>query len=304
MTPRSVSVLFSFGVLAVAVPVAWALTPPAWIDEEYRQCMDQAIQHEMDQRIEAERAYGDGRVRDLETYRDALHSAWQVADEDQRRNALRDADRAYRDASRATKNVYDTRIREIRNESRDAQRECRNTQNDHERFVRNACTSTQDCTGNRVCSTERGVCDPSCPPGAEFCQQVCAGTCERSSRSSSSRSSRTSSSSSRPNGGGQPWDNYQTNGQVCRGSGECQTGYFCSTALGECASPCAPGVTCIQVCQGKCLLYPLSPTSSSSPTAGMPGVNCQPYRCADGREVPSCDASGNTVEYHQNPCYS
>ena len=39
-------------------------------------------------------------------------------------------------------------------------------------------------------------------------------------------------------------------------------------------------------------------------SGATPGGNCTPYRCADGREVPSCDGSGNPINYFQNPCYS
>lgn len=311
MNTRTASLWLSAAALAVAVPVAWALTPPAWIDEEYRQCVGDAVDHEMEQRIETEKSYNDAQVRDLEAYRDAVRSAWQIADENERKDRINDADKAYKDAARESKKTYDARIKESRNESRDAQRECKTARSDHQKFIRNMCMSTADCKSGRVCSTERGVCDPSCPEGAEHCQQVCAGTCERSSSSRSSASSRSSSSrstsfrssSSSSNNGGHQWDNYQTNGQVCRGSTECTAGYFCSTTLGECNSACAAGQVCTQVCTGKCLLYPIIPPASSS-VGGTPGSNCSPYRCADGREVPSCDGSGNPINYFQNPCYS
>lgn len=302
MHKRLFPVLLSTSLVA-AIPVALALQdPPAWIDEEFRQCMSDAIVEEMDQRIEADRTYSDGRIRDLESYRDDLRDAWQIADEDERRDRLRDADRAYRDASRETKRTYDQRIREIRSESRDAQRECRNAQNRQERFVRDICFSTLDCRSNQICTTERGVCDPSCPDGSERCTEQCAGTCERAPRSSRSSTPRSSRASSM---GNRPWEDYQTNGQTCRSAADCQAGYFCGTQLGECNSPCSPGETCIQVCEGKCRLYPLAPVNSSRSTnAGSGGNNCEPYRCGDGREVPSCDANGHPINYFQNPCYS
>jgi hypothetical protein len=295
---------------ALAAPIAWAATnPPSWIDEEYRRCVGDAVEEEMNARLEAQRTYSDEQVRDLETYRDALSRAWDIADEDERRDAIRDADRAYRDAGRESKRTYDAAVREARNDSRQAQRDCRDRQNDNENFVEDLCYSSADCRSNQYCTTETGTCDPACPPGVQSCAQVCAGTCERSSSSRSSRSSSRRSSSSRSSNGSRPWEGYQSNGQTCRSSGECQVGYFCSTVLGECNSPCSPGETCIQVCEGRCLLYPIDQQGgSSSSRASMGGqqggANCQPYRCPDNREFPSCTADGHPIEYFQNPCYS
>jgi hypothetical protein len=40
-----------------------------------------------------------------------------------------------------------------------------------------SCTSDNQCGGGQVCSTRYGDCQSACPPGAQFCTQVCAGTC-------------------------------------------------------------------------------------------------------------------------------
>ncbi len=306
------SVIAVLVLAAIFAPIAWAMEPPAWVEQEYGRCMADAIDDEMEKRVQAQREYSDAQVRDLEDYRSALASAWARTDEDDRKDAIRDADRAYRDESRQTKRDFDERIRELRNDSRIAQRACRDRQNDHEDFIEDICVSTSDCRGGQICTTERGVCDTSCPGDAQTCSQQCAGTCERtsSSRSSRSTSSRSSSRSSNGNGNGNdPWDDYQSNGQVCTSSAACPAGYFCSTNLGECNQSCAPGFDqCVQVCAGTCLLYPITPpaggSSSSRASTGQGGVNCQPYRCADGREVPSCTADGHPIEYFQNPCYS
>lgn len=228
--------------LGVGVPVAFALQQqPEWVDDEFRRCMADAVDREMSQRVEALGSYADAQVHDLGNYRNDLQSAWQVRDEDDRRDALRDADRRYRDASRQTNRDYNDRIRDIRNESRQAQRDCRERHEDHEDFVEDLCFSSQDCRANQQCSTERGACDSACPPDAQNCIQVCAGTCERRVGNAggfgSSRSSFRSSSSA-PVGG------------------------------------------------------------------GTPGLNCTPYRCADGRPVPSCDDNGNLINYTSNPCYT
>jgi len=295
--------------VAVAAPIAFAMTPSAWVDDEYRLCMGDAIVEEMNQRVDAQRTYSVAQVSDLEQYRDALDRAWEVVDEDERRDVIRDADRAYRDAGRESKRAFDTRVREVKNASRDAQRACREGLNDHKSFVRNMCLSTADCRSKQVCTTEQGVCDPSCPGDVQSCAQVCAGTCERSTASRSS-TSRSSSRSSTTTSGDRPWENYQSNGHVCRGSQECAAGYFCSTNLGQCNSSCAPGsMACAQVCSGTCLLFPINPPASSSSssrssTGGVQGTSCQPYRCADGRDVPSCTADGHPINYFQNPCYS
>lgn len=304
--PRFQSAAIVVVLAALFAPIAWAMTPPAWVEDEYRRCMADAVDDEMEQRVQAQREYGDEQVSDVENYRSALAGAWANADEDQRKDAVRDADRAYRDASRASKKTFDERIREIRSESRVAQRACRDRQNDHEDFVEDLCFSSVDCRGGQICTTERGVCDASCPGDAQTCSQQCAGTCERSSSSRSSRGTSSRSSSRASNGNGNdPWDDYQSNGQVCTSSAACSAGYFCSTNLGECNSTCAPGFdNCIQVCAGTCLLYPINPPAGSSSSGGQGGVNCQPYTCADGREVPACTADGYPIEYFQNPCYS
>jgi len=82
--------------VAVAAPIAFAMTPSAWVDDEYRLCMGDAIVEEMNQRVDAQRTYSVAQVSDLEQYRDALDRAWEVVDEDERRDVIRDADRAYR----------------------------------------------------------------------------------------------------------------------------------------------------------------------------------------------------------------
>lgn len=231
------------------VPIAWAMEPPQWIDDEYRTCVGDAIEREMDERIDAQREYGDAQVRDLETYRDALSRAYDIVDDDARKDAVRDADRAYRDDTRESKREFDARVREARDDSRQVQRDCRDRARDHENFVDDICVTTDDCRRNQVCTTETGACEPSCPDDAQSCVQQCAGTCVRSSssRSSSSRSSSSRSSSSRSS----------------------------------------------------------SSRSSSSPSSGgTGGVNCQPYVCTDGREVPSCTPEGHPINYFQNPCYN
>jgi hypothetical protein len=243
MTPSARSVSAAVFLAALAAPIAWAATTqPSWIDEEYRRCVGDAVEEEMNRRVDAQRDYGDEQIRELETYRDALSRAWDIADEDERRDAIRDADRAYRDAGRESKRTYDAEVRDARNDSRQAQRDCRDRQNDNEDFTDDMCLSSADCRSNQYCTTETGTCDPSCPPDVQSCAQVCAGTCERSS---SSRSSRSPSSSRSSNGG-----------------------------------------------------------SSSSRGAPGPGTNCEPYRCPDGREFPSCSADGYPINYFQNPCYS
>lgn len=311
MSTRILSFAVASFLIGLALPVAFALTPPTWIDEEYRDCMAETIDREMQERLDAQREYNDGQVRDLEEYRSDLQRAWQITDDRSRRDELRQVDRRYRDADRETDRAYAEEIREVRSRSRDAQRECRNRQNDHRRFTRNLCYESGDCSGNRVCTTERGVCEQSCPPDAEACPQVCAGTCERAGRGSSSRSasSRSNSSGQSTGDGDRPWEDYQSNGQVCTSSAACPAGYFCSTNLGECNQSCAPGFDqCVQVCAGTCLLYPINPPStSSSSRSSLPGgggVHCQPWICPDGREVPSCDEDGNPINYVQNPCYS
>jgi|GEM_PF-4183469 len=40
------------------------------------------------------------------------------------------------------------------------------------------CLSSQSCTANDYCTTEDGVCESACEPGAEICIDVCAGTCK------------------------------------------------------------------------------------------------------------------------------
>lgn len=312
MSPKTLKLSVVAFLVGVTIPIAFALTDdPPWIDEEFRECVGEAVDMEMQGKIQAYREYNDAYIRDLEAYRQALASAWDIADEKQRKEAIRAADRQYRDVSRQTKRTLDDKLRELKRIARDAQKECKDRQREHERFVKNLCFSTNDCRRNETCSTERGDCQSACPPDAEVCVQVCAGICERSntsrSRSSTSRFSSGNTSSRSSTNGDRPWEDYQTNGQVCRSSEQCPAGYFCSTNLGECNSPCQPGQNCAQVCEGKCLLFPINPASNSSRSSRSPGqggINCEPYQCPDGRDFPSCDENGNPINYFQNPCYT
>lgn len=254
MSARILSLSVVAFLIGVAVPVALALTPPQWIDDEFRTCTGDAINREWEDRIQAQREFNDKQIQDQEIYRDDLRRAWQITIEADRKNEIREADRRYRDNSRESSREYSDRIRDIRNESRDAQKTCRNEFNDHKRFVKSMCLSTNDCRANQICTTERGVCEQSCPEGADTCIQVCAGTCERTSSSRSS-SSRSSSSSSNIFGGG--FSSFGTNS-----------------------------------------------SSNSTSSTGVGGINCQPYTCPDGRQVPACDSGGNFIDYQSNPCYS
>ncbi len=170
------------------VPVALALTTPIteWAEDEYRRCQAEAIDEEMGRRIDAYRQFHDEYMQDLEDYRSALSQAWEESDE----------------RTRETKRRLDDALRESKNELRERQVECRQRRSDHRSFARDLCTSSDQCQSNRVCSTEFGDCESSCPPDADFCVQVCAGRCVRPNSSSSvdnqpsSRSSDQSSSRS------------------------------------------------------------------------------------------------------------
>ncbi len=319
MSPRILSLSVIAFLAGVSIPVAFALNErPQWLDEEFRRCMLEVVRYDHDRRIDFQREYHDELVRDMEQHRSEILNAWNIADEDSRRDAIRDADRNFRDQSRQSKRDFDQRIRELRREVRDRQRVCDRRLDEHEDFVDDLCFASNDCPRNRVCSTERGDCRPACPPDVQTCVQVCAGVCERSTSSRSSRSSNSRSLTTcfdcaagqncppcvpGSSNGNRPWEQYQTNGQVCRDSNDCPASYFCSTNLGECNMSCGTNGNC--PCEGTCRVLPTPGNSSSSSRSSVQGgINCQPYVCPDGREFPACDVNGNPVNYFQNPCYT
>ncbi len=128
------------------------------------------------------------------------------------------------------------------------------------------CTSSEQCGIGEHCSTEDGVCDSACPPGAETCAAVCAGTCV-------------------PNAG-------------CVTDRDCGVGFMCEAGLCRersetCSSndECPTGWTCAPECAA-------SPDSSGAERPAMCPNVCQPPAgiCENGEVCGEGERCGSVCE--------
>lgn len=215
--PYIPAVAFLVGIVAIPAALALSESYEMWVDEEYRSCVAEAIDIELGEKIDAQRGLNDRTIEDLEEYRSAIARAWEISDDRERRDEIRNADRELRDRTRDSKRVYSDAVRDLRRERSDRERACRDRRNEQKDFGKNMCLSTDDCRSGQICTTEQGECESACPPGSDFCTQVCAGTCVRasSSRSSSSQSSSIRSSSSRSSRSSSRSSRYRCEPHMC-----------------------------------------------------------------------------------------
>ncbi len=172
--------LLWFAVPVALVPLAFAVTPPSWIDREYRECMAMAAEIELDDRISLYDDYYEVSLDDLRWYRRAVRDAWMIESETQRKTSLKQADRELATQGKNRQATLSDRLKSLKETRADREAVCKTRRTDAIKFTSALCTSSAECTGGRVCSTERGVCNASCPYGSSYCPAVCAGTCVKS----------------------------------------------------------------------------------------------------------------------------
>lgn len=110
-------------------------------------------------------------------------------------------------------------------------------------------------------------------------------------------------------------DREKNGGNTCYSDANCASGYQCTTTTGECRPGCQDPYApyCVQVCTGICVKKSSSSRSSSSRSSSRSSLSmsssrsssayCQPYRCYDGSEFPSCTQDGYPISYLLNPCH-
>lgn len=110
---------------------------------------------------------------------------------------------------------------------------------------REACYGTTDCPDGLVCSVEFGDCNSSCPPGTDFCPDVCTGFCMQEELSNPVRM------------------------QQCTVSDQCPRGMVCTAEFTkECFEDCPlSDEICSDICGGKCI--PVNPADLPMAEPGM-----------------------------------
>lgn len=176
---RSVSPLrlLGFAIPFALAPMVFAAVTPSWIDDEFRDCMGIVADDELDDRIDLYGEYYDAMVDDLRSYRQSVRYAWEIYDETQRKTFLKQIDRELATQSKNRNQTLSNRLKSLKETRTDAEAACKRRQTDAKKFVAGICTSSAECSFRKVCSTEKGVCNSSCPFGSYYCPQVCAGTC-------------------------------------------------------------------------------------------------------------------------------
>jgi hypothetical protein len=169
--------LLAFAVPFLLIPLTYAAVPPSWIDLEYRDCMAMAAEIELDDRIALYDEYYEASLEDLRWYRRSVRDAWTLGSETQRKTYLKQADREYATLGKNRSALLGDRLKSLKETRTDREAACKARQSESVKFTASLCTSSVECTGGKTCSTEKGVCNGSCPYGSIYCPNACAGTC-------------------------------------------------------------------------------------------------------------------------------
>lgn len=163
--------------LLILVPLAYAAATPSWIDQEYRECMAMAAEIELDDRITLYEDYYEVSLDDLRWYRRSVRDGWTYGDETQRKTYLKQVDREFATLGKNRSATLSDRLKSLKETRTDREKVCKTRQSDAVKFTAALCTSGSECTAGKICSTEKGVCNASCPYGSIHCPSACAGTC-------------------------------------------------------------------------------------------------------------------------------
>jgi hypothetical protein len=139
--------------------------------------MGRAAEIELDDRIDLYDDFYDVMLDDLQSYRHDVRVAWDIGNETQRKTFLKQIDRELATQIKNRQQTLSDRLKSLSETRADSEAECKQYQSDAKKFVAGICTSTADCSSGKVCSTEKGVCNASCPFWSRFCPYACAGTC-------------------------------------------------------------------------------------------------------------------------------
>lgn len=169
--------LLAFAIPFLLSPLVSAAVPPSWIDLEYRDCMGFAADEELVQRIGLYADYYDASLEDLRAYRRSVGDGWTLGSETQRKTYLKQVDRELATQVKNRQATLADRLKSLKETRTDSETLCKTRQTDATKFSAALCTSSAECTGGKVCSTEKGTCNASCPYGSIYCSTACAGTC-------------------------------------------------------------------------------------------------------------------------------
>lgn len=239
--------------------------------------------------------------RDIEDARsekiNRLASAWEMTNDRDRKDELRQIERDYKDRIRdAGRNLRDDE-KAAKRQFNDDKRNCREEQKDR-------CQKVECENGRRV---------KSCDEDGNPIDNPCDG---QNNSSSSSRSSRSSSSRS------------SSSGDRCRSSNDCDDDEYCTVEDGQCLSPiCPPNQYCPAVCEGTCKKRSSSSRSSrssissssrsssrssssrsvsssrsSSSRSSSRSAECGNGRCEDGENAILCPTCAPGTPYEQCRC--
>lgn len=169
--------LLAFAIPFALVPLVFAATTPSWIDDEFRDCMGRAADIELGDRAELYADYYDVSLDDLQNYRRGVRDAWHIVGETQRKTFLKQIDRDQATLLKNRQQTLKDRLKSLTETRTDTEAACKTRQSDAKKFTASICTSTSQCSSGKVCSTEQGICNASCPYGSFYCPNACAGTC-------------------------------------------------------------------------------------------------------------------------------
>ncbi len=93
-------------------------------EQQYRQCMIQAVNAYENERLQAYRQYHDALENGYQQRLQEVQQAWQIPDSRTRSNALRDIDREFRTFERDLSRMHKERLRDADRVHRDATRAC------------------------------------------------------------------------------------------------------------------------------------------------------------------------------------
>ena len=244
----------------------------AAINQNFRQCMRDAADRFEQERLRLYEQYHRGYEEALRLHHERIMQAWNILDERQREEAMRAADREFDELTRESERArneainllqrdYDTARRVCEDRRRDEERQFREEQEERERLFREEQRRREE----------------------EF--RLEQKRLEEEARRQEEERRRQEEEDRR-----RQEQRDVGIGQRCRSDSNCGGNAYCSVRDGDCFSPCAPGVVCIQVCEGICKAEPRvsTPIPSSLPNG------CYCVGGAVNRDCP--------VDFFRNPC--
>lgn len=149
-------------------------------DLEYRVCVRDAMNRREVGIIENTVNHHENRIRAFREHRQRLFDAWDIENDKDRNNAIRNVDKDFRNIIKDLEKNYKNVVRDHENNFKNDEKGCKNAYNDRVKQVPVGaiCFSSNECRPPLgYCTTDTGECRQTCERNSQPCIQVCSGRC-------------------------------------------------------------------------------------------------------------------------------